>query len=134
MDLELLQQALRERGLEAWLFYDFEHSDPIAYRVLGLSAEAISTRRWYYLLPAQGSPLKLVHRIESARLDSLPGEKRIYTGWQEQRQRLQEMLAPFGSLAMQYSPDNQIPYVSRVDAGTIELIRSFGKKVVSSAD
>ncbi len=134
MDLELLQQALREHGLEAWLFYDFEHSDPIAYRVLGLSAEAISTRRWYYLLPAQGSPLKLVHRIESDRLDSLPGEKRLYSAWQEQRQRLQEMLAPFGSLAMQYSPDNQIPYISRVDAGTIELIRSFGKKVVSSAD
>ena len=132
--MELLQQALRERGIEAWLFYDFEHSDPIAYRVLGLSAEAISTRRWYYLVPAQGSPLKLVHRIESGHLDSLPGEKRLYTAWQEQRQRLQEMLGPFGSLAMQYSPDNQIPYISRVDAGTIELIRSFGKKVVSSAD
>ncbi len=134
MDLELLQQALRERGIEAWLFYDFEHSDPIAYRVLGLSAEAISTRRWYYLVPAQGSPWKLVHRIESGHLDSLPGEKRLYTAWQEQCQLLQEMLGPFGNLAMQYSPDNQIPYISRVDAGTIELIRSFGKKVVSSAD
>ncbi len=134
MDLELLQQALRERGIEAWLFYDFEHRDPIACRVLGLPETAISTRRWYYLVPAQGSPLKLVHRIESAQLDSLPGEKRLYTAWQEQRQRLQEMLTPFGSLAMQYSPDNQIPYISRVDAGTMELIRSFGKKVVSSAD
>ncbi len=134
MNLELLQQTLRERGIEAWLFYDFEHSDPIAYRVLGLSTEAISTRRWYYLVPSQGSPVKLVHRIESGQLDSLPGEKRVYAAWQEQRQCLQAMLEPFGSLAMQYSPGNQIPYISKVDAGTVEMIRSFGKKIVSSAD
>ncbi len=134
MKLELIQKALRERGMDAWLFYDFHRRDPIAYRVLGLRANGMATRRWYYLVPASGDPVKLVHRIESGQLDALPGEKRVYASWQEHQGMLEEILRPHQSLAMQYSPLNQIPYISSVDAGTIELIRSFGKTVVSSAD
>lgn len=134
MDLEVIQQALREQGVDGWLFYDFDHRDPIAYRILGLPGNRLAKRRWYYLIPAQGPPKKLVHRIESTQLDSLPGEKREYAAWEEQVRLLQEILAPFAVIAMQYSPNNQIPYISRVDAGTVELIRSFGNRVVTSAD
>ena len=134
MEMEAIQRALQEQGLNGWLFYDFDHRDPIAYRILGLPADRLAKRRWYYLIPAQGSPQKLVHRIESRQLDSLPGEKREYAAWEEQTKILREMLAPFPTLAMQYSPNNQIPYISRVDAGTVELIRSFGNRVVTSAD
>lgn len=134
MDLSAIQTALRETGLDAWLFYDHHHRDPIAYRVLGLSEHLHVTRRWYYLIPAQGEPQKLVHNIESHHLDTLPGTARSYSSWQEQQQALQEMTAPYAALAMQYSPDNLIPYIGLVDAGTIELLRSFGKKIVSSGD
>jgi Xaa-Pro aminopeptidase len=134
MDLEAIQQALREQALDGWLFYDFDHRDPIAYRILGLAPASLAKRRWYYLIPAQGAPQKLVHRIESEQLDSLPGEKREYAAWEALTRNLQEMLAPFPAIAMQYSPNNQIPYISRVDAGTVELIRGFGNRVSSSAD
>ena len=134
MKLEAIQRALQGQGVDGWLFYDFDHRDPIAYRILGLPAERLAKRRWYYLIPAHGLPRKLVHRIESRQLDSLPGEKREYAAWEEQTKILQELLAPFPSIAMQYSPNNQIPYISRVDAGTVELIRSFGNRVVTSAD
>ena len=134
MDLEAIQKALREQGLDGWLFYDFDHRDPIAYRILGLPQRGIAKRRWYYLIPAEGSPRKLVHRIENGQLDSLPGEKREYAAWEALTTNLREMLAGIRTLAMQYSPNNQIPYISRADAGTVELIRSFGSQVVSSAD
>lgn len=134
MDLRAIQEALRESGFDAWLFYDHHHRDPIAYRVLGLPENLHVTRRWYYVLPAKGDPAKLVHRIESYHLDSLPGPKRAYSAWEEQHANLREMLSGLNTIAMQYSPNNAIPYVSLVDGGTIELIRSFGKNVVSSAD
>lgn len=134
MRLEAIQQALREQGLDGWLFFDFDHRDPIAYRILGLPPDGLAKRRWYYLIPAQGSPKKLVHRIENRQLDSLPGEKREYAAWEVLKTELKQMLAPFPTIAMQYSPDNQIPYISRADAGTVELIRGFGNCVVSSAD
>ena len=134
MELELIQKALQQRNISGWLFCDFHHRDPIAYRILGLPEHGMATRRWYYLAPAQGQPLKLVHRIESGQLDQLPGEKKVYASWQEHQQLLEEMLKPFPTLAMQYSPRNQIPSISLVDAGTIDLVRSFGRNVVSSAD
>lgn len=134
MNLEAIQSALRQRAIDGWLFCDFHHSDPLAYRILGLPQEGLATRRWYYLILAQGAPRKLVHRIESAQLDALPGETKVYTRWQELAAFLQEMLEPVHSVAMQYSPSNQIPYIARVDAGTVELVRSFGNEVVSSAD
>jgi Xaa-Pro aminopeptidase len=91
-------------------------------------------RRWYYLIPAQGEPLKLNHRVEPRHLSSLPGRQRHYAAWQEMWEQLREMLRPYKRVAMQYSPNNQIMYVSLVDGGTLELVRGFGVEVVSSAD
>ncbi|MGH7254918.1 MAG: M24 family metallopeptidase, partial [Nitrospirales bacterium] len=130
-----IQAALRdEAGLDGWLFYDFRKSDPLAYRVLGLNPTQHVTRRWYYWIPAQGSPVKLAHRIEPRLLDALPGEAVLYLSWSEQQDCLARILSGARRVAMQYSPLNAIPYVSRVDAGTVELIRSFGIEVVSAAD
>src|SRR6201996_3882921 len=134
MQIEAIQAALREQAIDAWLFYDHHHRDPIAYRILGLPANAHITRRWYYVIPAEGEPRKLVHRIESGRLDSLPGSKGVYSSWQELEIGLDAMLRPYQTLAMQYSPRNAIMYVSMVDAGTIEVLREFEKTIVSSAD
>ena len=134
MDLSAIQKALRERKIDAWLFYDHHHRDPIAYRVLGLPDGLMVTRRWYYLIPAQGDPVKLVHKIEAGHLDTLPGAKQLYAGWQELFDKLKAMLGSYRDLAMQYSPNNIVFTVSLVDAGTIDLIRGLGKNVVSSAD
>lgn len=134
MNLEVIQSALRERKFSAWLFYDHHHRDPIAYRVLGLREHVMVSRRWFYLIPAEGEPQKLVHRIEAAQLDTLPGIKRSYSSWQELQRNLQEIVTPYRNVAMQYSPQNAIPYVGLVDAGTIELVRSFGVNVLSSGD
>ena len=121
-------------GVDGWLFYDFRHSDPIAYRILLLDPTQHVTRRWYYWVPADGRPVKLSHRIEPHVLDALPGEALTYVSWQEQQDQLRSMLPQGARVAMQYSPMNAIPYVSRIDAGTVELIRSFGVEPVTSAD
>lgn len=134
MKLAEIQKALAERGIDAWLFYDHHHRDPIAYRVLGLPESLMVTRRWYYLVPAKGEPQKLVHRIESHHLDTLPGPKTEYSGWQELEGALKQTLAPYKKIAMQYSPNNRVFIVSLVDAGTVELLRSFVHEIVSSAD
>jgi Xaa-Pro dipeptidase len=132
--IETIQQELRSQGLDGWLFYDFHHRDPIATHVLGLDAGAMGTRRWFYMIPARGAPRKLVHRIESHALDSLPGEKLLYAGLEELSRNLARLLARVKKVAMQYSPRNAIPYVSMVDAGTVEMVRAHGCKVLSSAD
>jgi len=134
MDLAAIQAALRERNIDAWLFYDHHHRDPIAYRVLGLPAGMMVTRRWFYLVPAEGEPVKLVHKIEAGHLDTLPGKKLQYSGWQELFEQLKAMLAVYRDLAMQYSPNNSVFTVSLVDGGTIDLLRGLGKNIVSSAD
>jgi Xaa-Pro aminopeptidase len=134
MDLAAIQTALRVARLDAWLFYDHHNRDPLAARVLGLPANAHVTRRWYYVIPAEGEPRKLVHRIEAGRLDSLTGEKRVYSSWQELERELAAMLDGQTRIAMQYSPRNAIMYVSMVDAGTVEMLRELGKEIVSSAD
>ncbi|MFZ1086212.1 MAG: M24 family metallopeptidase [Terracidiphilus sp.] len=134
MDLQAIQSAIREAGLDGWLFYDHHHRDPIAQRILGLDAAAHVTRRWYYFVPAQGEPRKLVHRIEQARLDTLPGSKALYSSWQELAAGLELLLAGERRLAMQYSPNNAIMVISMVDAGTVEFLRGLGKEIVSSAD
>ncbi len=134
MDLAAIQSALVEARVDGWLFYDHHHRDPIATSILGLDEKALVTRRWYYLIPAQGEPRKLVHRIEQGRLDSLPGSRALYSSWQELHAGLAFMLAGAQRLAMQYSPDNDILYVSMVDAGTVEFLRSLGKQIVTSAD
>ncbi len=133
-DLSAIQQALRESKIDGWLFYDHHHRDPLAYSILGLDPSAFVTRRWYYFIPATGEPKKLVHRIEAGRLDTLPGSKTAYSSWQELESKLQTLLTGATKIAMQYSPRNAIMYVSMVDAGTIELLRSFGKEPVTSAD
>lgn len=134
MNIASIQSALRELKLDAWLFYDHHHRDPIAGRILELDPHAHITRRWYYVIPANGEPHKLMHRIEQARLDTLPGGKTQYSSWQELQAGLEAMLAPYQRIAMQYSPRNAIMYVSMVDAGTVEVLRELGKTVVSSAD
>jgi Xaa-Pro aminopeptidase len=134
MDLAAIQSALRQRNIDAWLFYDHHHRDPIAYRVLGLPTSLMVTRRWFYLIPAEGEPVKLVHKIEAGHLDSLPGKKNQYSGWQELFDQLKSMLARHLDLAMQYSPNNSVFTVSLVDAGTVDLLRGLGKNIVSSAD
>ncbi len=134
MKLDGMQAALREAGLDGWLFYDHHHRDPLAARILGLDEHAHVTRRWYYFVPAEGEPRRLVHRIEQGRLDALPGAKSVYSSWQELHAGLENLLAGSERIAMQYSPNNDIMYVSMVDAGTVEFVRSLGKEVVSSAD
>ena len=134
MDLEAIQAGIREAGFDGWLFYDHHHRDPIAAGILGLDPKAHITRRWYYFIPAQGEPRKLVHRIEQGRLDTLPGAKGLYSSWQELHAGIEAMLFDARTIAMQYSPNNAIMYVSMVDAGTVEFLRSIGKHIVSSAD
>src|SRR5437773_1753234 len=131
-----IQAALREAKLDGWLFYDFRHSDPLAYRILKLDEKMFASRRWFYYVPASGEPVKIVQSIEQFKLDSLPGRKLVFRGWQELHARLREVLAKESKsrVAMQYSPMNDIPYISRVDAGTIELVRSLGVEPVTSAE
>ncbi|HEV2422593.1 MAG TPA: M24 family metallopeptidase [Candidatus Acidoferrales bacterium] len=133
-EIKSIQNELRAQKLDGWLFYDHHHRDAIAARILGLTTNGKVTRRWFYFIPAKGTPSKLVHRIEACGLDSLPGRKIEYSGWEELHKGLGKILTGAKSIAMQYSPQNDIPYIGLVDAGTIELIRKLGKKVHSSAD
>jgi len=132
-DIEAIQKALREEKMDGWLFYDILHRDPIGYRVLGLH-DALAKSRWFYWIPAKGAPKKLVHRIESFTLDSLPGEKLQYAARSEMEKNLPRLLGRAKTVAMQYSPNNAIPQISLVDAGTVDLLRSLKRKVVSSAN
>jgi Xaa-Pro aminopeptidase len=134
MQLQEIQSALRAANLDGWLFFDHHERDPLAYRILGFQPERSATRRWYYLIPATGDPQGLVHGIEAGMLDALPGEKVKYSSWQKQREGLSTLLTGCRKIAMQYSPECAVPYVSFVDAGTVELVRSLGVDVVSSAD
>jgi Xaa-Pro dipeptidase len=135
MDLRRIQEALKESKLDGWLFCDFHNRDPIAYRILGLDIGKLTSRRWFYYIPAEGDPIRLMHRVEPAKLESLPGEKRYYLAWPELHESLKSMLGNKSRrIAMQYSEMNAIPYVSMVDAGTVELVRSFGHEIRSSAD
>ena len=134
MNIEQIQAALRRDRVHGWLFFDHHRRDPLAYRILGIPANVNATRRWYYFVPVEGEPKKLVHRIESGSLDTLPGEKISYSSWSEQQEKLSSLLSGASRIAMQYSPRCAIPYVSLVDAGTIDLIRSFGIEILSSAN
>ncbi len=134
MDLAELQKAIREEGADGWLFFDHHHRDPLAYSVLGFAPKGIVSRRWYYFIPVEGEPRKLVHRIESYHLDTLPGTKVAYSDWSEQRNGLAKLLTGAKRIAMQYSPECAVPYVAMVDAGTIELVRECGVEIVTSAN
>lgn len=134
MGLADIQQTLRQESLDGWLFYDFRQSNPIAYQILGLPQDAFYSRRWFYFVPAQGEPTALISSVESHVLRELPGKRLIFHTWQEMREHLATLLVRGQRLAMEYSPMNAIPYIARVDAGTIELVRSYGVEVVSSAN
>jgi Xaa-Pro dipeptidase len=133
-DLASVQAALRETGVDGWLLYDFRGLNVLARRVLRIPADAILSRRWFYFVPARGEPRKLVHHIEPGALDGLPGAARRYLRWQELEAGVAELVAGSRRVAMEYVPRNANPYVSRVDAGTVELVRSFGVDIVSSGD
>ncbi|MHB8501588.1 MAG: M24 family metallopeptidase [Candidatus Acidiferrales bacterium] len=133
VDINGIQSDLRAAKLDGWLFYDFRGRDPIAQGILQLP-RGMRTRRWYYFVPAKGTPRKLVHKIEGESLAALPGDTLFYAGREELRKNLGKLLGRAKRVAMQYSPMNAIPYVAMVDAGTVELVRSAGAKVVSSAD
>jgi len=134
MDLPGIQQALTDAGHGGWLFCDVFNRDPMAYRILGLDAKSHVSRRWFYFIPREGEPVKLAHRVEPTVLDSLPGRQEHYLAWTELHEKLRAILGGAGKVAMQYSPMNHVPTISVVDAGTVELIRSFDVDVVSSAD
>jgi Xaa-Pro aminopeptidase len=135
-----IQSALQAAKLDGWLFYDFRGSDPLAYRILNLDEKKIGTRRWFYFVPASGEPTKIVQSIEQFKLDSLPGKRLVYRSWKELQANLRMVLVENSKprqkhrVAMQYSPMNDVPYMSRVDAGTIELIRSLGVEPLTSAE
>lgn len=129
-----IQQAVTAEGLDGWLFMDHHRRDPLAYRILEFEPPRLATRRWYYLIPAAGEPRGLVHQVEAGMLEALPGKKQVYSSWRSHRAGLEELLAGMRTVAMQYSPQCAIPYVAMVDAGTVELVRSCGVEVKSSAD
>jgi Xaa-Pro aminopeptidase len=134
MNVAAIQQALREAAFDGWLFCDFHNRDLMAYKILGLDENAHTSRRWFYFVPSKGQPVKLSHKVEAGKLASLPGDQQYYLPYTELHQKLSAILEGSKRVAMQYSPMNNIPYVSVIDAGTIELVRSFGVEVVSSAD
>jgi Xaa-Pro dipeptidase len=135
LPVRAIQETLAHEHLDGWLLYDFHGSNPIAVRLAGLSGtDKLTTRRWYYFLPASGTPKKLVHAIEALTLDALPGDTRTYAGRQQLEQGVTELVRGSKVIAMEYSPECAIPYISRVDAGTVELIRRLGVRVVSSGD
>ena len=134
MDIKRIQQALQDEHIDGWLFYDFRKSNPIAYQVLALPEQEMYTRRWFYFVPAQGTPTSVISAVESHVLRSLSGERLVFRTWGEMQQHVQSLFKSEMRVAMEYSPMNAIPYMSRVDAGTVELIRSFGVEVVSSAN
>jgi Xaa-Pro aminopeptidase len=135
MDVPAIQRALAAERLDGWLLYDFHGSNPIAQQLTGLAGGVhMTTRRWYYLIPAAGEPRALVHAIEQHNLDHLPGSRIVYAGRQQLDTGLTALLGRSKRVAMEYSPDCAIPYVSRLDAGTAEAIRKRGVEIVSSGD
>ncbi|MFC1555412.1 M24 family metallopeptidase [candidate division KSB1 bacterium] len=134
MEIKKIQEAIRQYGFDGWLMYDFRKNNNITVRIMDLPENLHRTRRFFYFIPADGEPKKLVHRMEEFNLDSLPGGKTVYLSFQSLKEGLEKILENSQKIAMEYSPENNIPYISRVDAGTIEMIRGLGKEVVTSAD
>jgi len=134
MRLEQIQAALRDEGLDGWLFFDHHRRDPLAYRVLQFTPGSMVTRRWFYYVPAVGEPRGLVHKIEAQTLAPLPGQHSLYAGWSTLVDGVKTLLRGDRRVAMQYSPNCAVPYVAMVDAGTVELVRGLGVDVITSAN
>ncbi len=134
LDLAALQAAIRAEGLDGWLLYDFRRSNPIAHRVLGLDASAFFSRRWFYYIPAQGGPTAIISAVEPHVLGELPGRRRVFQTWGELHRFVRGALKGARRVAMEYSPDNAIPVASKVDAGTVDFVRSASVEVVTSAN
>lgn len=134
MDIGAIQKVLDDQQLDGWLLYDFRGSNPIARAVIGFDESQIGTRRWFYLVPRRGEPLAILHVIEPNALKGAPGRKLLYRSWKELEAALRDNLRGLARVAMEYSPGAAIPYVGRVDAGTIEMVRAAGPEIVSSAD
>jgi Xaa-Pro dipeptidase len=134
LDVAAIQAAVRDAGFDGWLFYDFRRSNPIAHRVLDIPSHQFFSRRWFYWVPAAGEPAKVVSAVEAHVLDALPGQKYVFPTWQALRQALQTLMQGARHVAMEYEPDGGNPYVSIVDAGTVEMVRALGPEVVSSGD
>jgi Xaa-Pro dipeptidase len=132
--LDEIADAVRAAGLDGWLFYDFRMSDPLAYRILELSENGIATRRWFCFVPKAGKATAIVSAVEAHRLDALAADKIVYRSHHEMLATLGMVLEGARRIAMDYSPGCAIPYVSRVDAGTVEMVRSHGVEIVSAAD
>ncbi len=133
-DVDAMQRAIADAGLDGWLFYDFRGSDPIARKILDLDPELTTTRRWFYFVPSLGEPVRLEHAIESQALAALPGDSQTYLSWESLQEHLEKLLTGCRRIAMQHSPRCEVPYIARVDGGTLELVRSAGVQIVSSAD
>ncbi|UCF06017.1 MAG: M24 family metallopeptidase [bacterium] len=134
MDVKKIQTAIKEMSIDGWLLCDFHNRDRLAYRILDMDFNKMTSRRWFYFIPAEGKPVRLVHNVEKTKLDSLPGDKMSYSAWVDLHASLKKIVGGAKKIAMQYSPLNNIPYTSIIDGGTIDLIRSFGPEIVSSAD
>jgi len=132
-DLTAIQRVLAQSKIDGWLFYDFQRSDSIGQIILHIPNNKIQTRRWWFYIPARGVPVKLVHSIERDVLDHLPGRKEVYVSWQEMEEKLGKIFKGGERVAIQYSPRNAIPYISKVDAGTFELLKSYHLDLVTSA-
>ncbi len=130
--IEEIQKEIEKEGLDGWLFFDFHKRNPLPYSILGLPKDMMVTRRWYYYVPSKGEPIKIVHPVEKGKLDTLPGDKIVYYGWENLQEILKKILKKKKKIAMDYSPNCNVPYISYVDAGTMELIKSFGVEVYSS--
>src|SRR5262249_41369794 len=132
-DLSAVQAAVREASFDGWLLYDFRGQTILAQRVAAVSPKL--SRRWFYYVPASGEPKKLVHAIEPGSLDHLPGKnKTVYRRWQELETGVGALVTGAKRVAMEYSPRNANPYIGRVDAGTVELVKSYGCDVAASGD
>ncbi|MHB1051047.1 MAG: M24 family metallopeptidase [Bacteroidota bacterium] len=134
IDIPLIQKKLQEYRLDGWLLYNFRNANIFATKILGMPTEKLSSRRYFYFIPAHGTPQKLVHSIEQYDLDHLPGDKTIYNQWKTLHNGVRKILSGARTICMEYSPNNDIPYLSKVDAGTLEFIRSFGVDAVSSGN
>lgn len=132
--IEQIQHVLRDYHLDGWLLYNFRNTNIFATKLLNMPSDKLSSRRYFYFIPANGEPQKLVHSIEQYDLDHIPGTKIIYNQWQTLHAGIKKLLGTSRTICMEYSPNNDIPYLSKVDAGTLEFIRSFGVDVISSGN